>query len=278
MSFFGSLFGGDQAKAAKKAASIQAAGAAESRGVAEQYTGQSLSDLDSALAGALSAYDTGEAGATGALDPYAKAGTSALDAYMSAIGLGPSGSGQNVLDQLMASPDYQFRLNQGYQVLDRSRNAGGRLYSGGTLKAAQEYGQGFASSEIGNILDRLSGVATQGQSAATGQANILSQFAGSRADSLLGTAGNKANVRAGGMNAVTDAINSGAAANAGGVIGAANAKAAGVQNILNLVGGAGKLLLGSGIGGGGSNILSMLRSGSSGAGAGLNAAGYAGLA
>ena len=166
------------------------------------------------------------------------------------MGIGDPEDSKNALAQLEASPDYQFRYGQGRQALERQLNAGGRSYGGGAIKAATEYGQGFASNEIGNLLDRLSGVAQQGQSAAGGISNVLSQFSGNRASAMLGTGQAKTGVRATSMQAIIDALNQAAAAKAGGVINAANAKSAGVGNILGMIGGIGKTALGF-MGGGG---------------------------
>lgn len=250
MSFFGSLFGKDQAKAAKKAAGYQLQGTEQAKKQAGQFQTRSLADLDKALKGALGAYNTGESGAVGALKPYADAGGNALKTYLSALGIGSPEDSANALATLQSSPDYQFRYKQGQTALDRQLNAGGRSYGGSAIKAATEYGQGFASNEMGNLLDRLGGAAQQGQQAAGGISNVLSQFAGNRAQAMLGTGEAKTGVRATGLQAITDAINSAAAARAGREINVANAKAGGVQNILGILGGIGKMAFG-GFGGGG---------------------------
>lgn len=215
MSLLGWLTGADQAaKAAKKAAEVQAATARENRGLAEQYTTSSLGDLDTALASAL-----------GETDQYAAAGTNALSALQSFLGLKGPEEAASVLSTLEASPAYQFNLQQGYKALDRSRNAGGRLYSGGTLKAAQEYGQGFASNALSGIMDRISGIASTG-----------ANMAGNRSSALLGTGQAKAGARSSGLNAITGANSEAGAATAGGIINAANAQTAGRQMLFDLAG------------------------------------------
>ena len=57
---------------------------------------------------------------------------------------------QNIMD----SPAYQFRLNQGNQAVQQSAAAKGSLLTGGTLKDMQDYAQGLASTEFGNQWDR----------------------------------------------------------------------------------------------------------------------------
>lgn len=54
-------------------------------------------------------------------------------------------------------PGYQFRLQQGQQALERSAAARGGIYSGGTLKAEQRYGQDYASNEYSNVYNRALG-------------------------------------------------------------------------------------------------------------------------
>jgi hypothetical protein len=109
-------------------------------------------------------------------------------------------------------PGYQFRLNQGTKALDRSAAAKGNLYSGGTLKAAQRYGQDYASNEYGNAYNRdlqnrqskynfLAGISGVGQTAT----------------SQVGQIG--ANTAA--VN--SDLITSGGAARAAGIVGQSNA-------------------------------------------------------
>ncbi len=57
---------------------------------------------------------------------------------------------QNIID----SPAYQFRMNQGNQAVQQGAAAKGSLLTGGTLKDMQDYSQGLASTEFGNQWDR----------------------------------------------------------------------------------------------------------------------------
>lgn len=57
-------------------------------------------------------------------------------------------------DSMTMDPSYQFRLSQGQQALENSAAARGGLLSGNTGRALQDYGQGAASQEYGNIWDR----------------------------------------------------------------------------------------------------------------------------
>ena len=84
---------------------------------------------------------------------------------------GSAWSPEVVQAKLEATPGYQFRMNQGMKALERSAAAKGNLLSGNTLAAAQEFGQGLASQEYGNTINRL-------QNAVATQAPGLSQQAG----------------------------------------------------------------------------------------------------
>lgn len=120
-------------------------------------------------------YDTG----MGLAAPYLSVGGNAMGALADIYGLGldprfsygaankyfsGAGGGDNrtveerqqaALDRFMASPGYQFRFNEGLRALDASAASRGMALSGRQVKAAQEYGQGAASSEWGNYISGL---------------------------------------------------------------------------------------------------------------------------
>lgn len=50
----------------------------------------------------------------------------------------------------IASPDYQFRLEQGQNAIDRAGSARGNFYSGGALKEAAKFGSDLAAGEYNN--------------------------------------------------------------------------------------------------------------------------------
>lgn len=106
---------------------------------------------------------------------------------------------QAAMDRFFASPDYQFRLNEGNRNILGNAAATGGLQSGDTLKALQNYGQNTASGEFGNFMNRLAGLAGTGQTAASnaGQAgqnyannvgNLLTQNAANRGTSYMNQA------------------------------------------------------------------------------------------
>lgn len=117
---------------------------------------------------------------------------------------------------LKNDPSYQFRLKQGQQALDRSSAARGMGYSGAQMKAAQDYGQGMASTEFGNYYNRLAGLAQGGQQAAGSMANAGSNYASNAGNTFAnlsnaqtGILGQQANARASGYAANANAINQG---------------------------------------------------------------------
>jgi hypothetical protein len=58
-------------------------------------------------------------------------------------------------DLIANDPGYMARYNQGQQGLERSAAAQGTLLSGGQLKAAENYGQDYASNEYNNYVNQL---------------------------------------------------------------------------------------------------------------------------
>lgn len=56
---------------------------------------------------------------------------------------------------LQNDPGYQFQLQQGEQALERGQAARGKVFSGEALKAAQDYGQGLASTSFNEANNRF---------------------------------------------------------------------------------------------------------------------------
>ncbi len=121
-----------------------------------------------------------------------------------------------------ADPGYAFRLSEGQKALERSAAARGGLQSGGALKAAERFGQDYASNEYTNAFNRY-------QTERAARLQPLQSLAG-----VGQTAANTIGQNAGtyGTN-VGNLITSGAAANAAGTIGQANAFTGGLSTYLN---------------------------------------------
>lgn len=115
--------------------------------------------------------------ALGSIQPYNQMGLEAQQKLSSnlAAGFNPGDLSQDA--------GYQFRLKQGQDALNASLAAQGLGQSGAALKAAQEYGQGFAQNEYSNAYDRwlsqnqqLSGLGDQGFAGAVGAGDVMAQY------------------------------------------------------------------------------------------------------
>jgi hypothetical protein len=92
------------------------------------------------------------------LDPYA---APAADLYNYMLGnaeLGMPDAWAQLQDptaNFMASPDYQFRMDEGLDAVQNSAAAGGAgLYSGNTLRGITDYASNLAAGEFGDWYDR----------------------------------------------------------------------------------------------------------------------------
>ena len=141
-------------------------------------------------------------------EPWRKAGMEALNKLI------PLASEYNPLTaaNMYADPGYQFRLSEGLKAMERGAAARGGLQSGAALKAAQRYGQEYASGEYTNAFNRY-------QAERAAQLNPLQSLAGvgQTTASQLGT--QAVNV---GAN-IGQAQQSAAQARASGYLGGANA-------------------------------------------------------
>lgn len=139
--------------------------------------------------------------------PYRGLGTNAVN--MLGKFYGPNGPQQGWQD-FLNSPEYQFRFDQGRMALENSAAAKGNLLSGNFAKGITDYGQGMASTEFGNYMNRLLGQAQLGAGSTANAANNASAMSGQIGQGYgnVGQAG------------------------ASGYVGAANALNSGVQNYL----------------------------------------------
>lgn len=137
----------------------------------------------------------GRAGALEQLQPYTDLGKQALSP-LTGLALGKqydpeTGEYKDISQEerlalFQESPGYQFRLEQGQQALERSQAAKGGLLSGRAVLEAQRFGQGEASAEYGNYINRLQSLAGMGQAAAGGAANVITGTATQLANFDLG--------------------------------------------------------------------------------------------
>lgn len=144
-------------------------------------------------------------------EPWRKAGINAL----AELGTGFSGK-----VNLSEDPGYAFRMSEGLKALDRSAAARGGLMSGSALKAAERFGQDYASQEYQNAYNRaltkynttasLAGVGQTATNALTGAAgNLGNNLANLQYGSGTSAGAARASGYMGMSNALTGAIGTG---------------------------------------------------------------------
>jgi len=123
-------------------------------------------------------------------------------------------SGINALNKIESGdimsemdPSYRFRFGEGLKALDRTAAARGGLISGGALKAAQRYGQDYASTEFGNAYNRLASRAGFGQTASTNMGGAAGNFGTMAGNNMMAGANARASGYVGGANALTGGLN-----------------------------------------------------------------------
>lgn len=161
--------------------------------------------------------------------PFRETGIEAQNALARMSGLGPDTGAADYgmlgrqfgANELAMDPGYGFRLREGMKDLDRRLSAGGRMFSGGALKAGQQYGQELASQEYSNAFNRamqlraeranaLAGLYGGGLQATTGFGQDVGQSARTAADLMTSGAAARASGYIGGANALNQAIGTGA--------------------------------------------------------------------
>lgn len=163
-------------------------------------------------------------------EPFRQGGMAAQNKLLTYFGLPGGTEGADYgkytrdfgMSDFTADPGYNFRLGEGLKSLDRQAAARGGLISGGALKAAQRYGQDFASNEFTNAFNRFQ----------TNRANQLQPLqslmgAGQTATNTMGNAAANYGTNAGNL------ITSGGAARASGYVGGANALTSGLGQYMN---------------------------------------------
>lgn len=157
------------------------------------------------------------------LAPYLNTGTSALSSLAQLLGIGGgsgagtgtgSGTGPNTsaLETTLRNyPGYQFSFDEGLRALNQSGASRGLLNSSSTIRNATQFGQGMASSVLGDYLSRLSSISGLGENAG----------------SITGTTGVSS-----GANIGNSIMNAGSAAGAG-TLGSSMALTGGFNGAIN---------------------------------------------
>lgn len=165
--------------------------------------------------------------ARAALSPWTAAGGGAVNKITNLLGLGSletNGGNYNTyglntnntrekqaaaLADFQASPDYQFRMDEGTKALDRSATSRGLLRSGAQQKAITDFAGNLASGEYGNYLNnlfKLSGSGSEAASSGNNTAGSLTQGAG---NSILQGGIARGSAYAAGANALASGISKG---------------------------------------------------------------------
>jgi hypothetical protein len=125
------------------------------------------------------------------------------------------------MEEIQMDPGYGFRLAEGQKALERRLSAGGRMFSGGALKAGTQYGQEMASQEYQNAFARarqqradvtnaLLGIGGYGPSLASSAAGAIGQTGSNIANLQMGAGQARASGYLGQANALAQALGQGA--------------------------------------------------------------------
>lgn len=130
--------------------------------------------------------------AFGALSPFRRAGEEVLDP---------------LLDFVKTGPESEFERTQGFEAIQKSAAAGGKLESGGTLKALTEFNAGINQKFRTQRFNELLSLANLGQVSAAGAANVGVSSGRDITNLLTGQGNVEAAGIVGSTNALTTGIN-----------------------------------------------------------------------
>lgn len=181
--------------------------------------------------------------------PWIDAGRTALEAYMGELGLSDAAKNGTFQSGFQSTPGYQFQVEEGEKGVVNNLAALGMKNSGAALKALTRFRQGLADQTYQTYLDRVGGVAQDGQNqvnatnnfaagVAGGMGALGANFANNQANTRMNYAGN---VSALGMNYANNAgniIQDRGDARASGYVGTANAWGNALGNMSNIFGNA----------------------------------------
>jgi len=158
-------------------------------------------------------------------EPFRQAGITSQNELMRLLGIGGDTTAPDYgmltrgyrPEDLPMDPGYQFRLREGTKALERRLAAGGKYFSGGALKAGQQYGQELASSEYMNAFNRaqaqlgtrlgtLGSLYGAGQAAAQQVAGQAGQYGENVGNLLMAGGAARASGYAGQANALNQAL------------------------------------------------------------------------
>ena len=199
------FFGGDEKRAARKAAEGQRAAGQEIRKAEELGVEAQRQQL---------------ATTEGRISPFTEAGTAALAEQQALLGLSGQEAQQAAFSGIQESAGQQFLRKRQEKAILRHASATGGLDGGNVLNQLQENAFGLAQTEIQNQFGRLGQLAGRGQDAAVN----LGQFGGTAASNIQAGLS-----RAGG--GVAQGVAGSAATKAQGILGQGAALRGGIQQV-----------------------------------------------
>lgn len=136
--------------------------------------------------------------------PFITGGQGASNMLQSFYGIGGQPLNQGALDAFYKSPDYQFALKGGSEALNNSLASKSGGLGGNAILAQTQFGSGLATQNLGNYLQRLSGMAGQGIQAAGNVAGVNTIGANYAGQDMMGAG----TAQAAGANGLAGAFNS----------------------------------------------------------------------
>lgn len=120
-------------------------------------------------------------------------------------------NGLNVPDysRFFASPDYQFRRDEGMRGIENSFAARGGAASGNALRALNEYNSNLAAGEFGNYFNRQASLAGIGQTATNTSANAGIATGQNVGNALINSGNARASGIMNGLGGINNAIQGG---------------------------------------------------------------------
>lgn len=183
----GSIIGGNsQKKAANQAADTSMAVAQQNNALARDIYGQNKATLS----------------------PFVSGGTAAGEQINALLGMGGAGAQGGAFDRFREASGYNFRFNEGMDALNSGYAGAGVLQSGDAMRAATEFGQNFASNELGNYMGMLGNQQGVGLGAASAQAGVGQNYVNtiSQNNNNAGTAAANAALSKGANNPFANAL------------------------------------------------------------------------
>lgn len=122
--------------------------------------------------------------------PFTNVGQGAVTTLGQLFGIGPDGQQTNNADfsSFFNSPDYEFARSEGMKALEFSNAAKGQLNSGNNMRDIVGFGQGLATQNFGNYVNRLLGLSQLGAQTAGGQAQQIGNQGQAQASGIVGSA------------------------------------------------------------------------------------------